>query len=153
MKGILLVLSVLIAAPAFAREAKPTPPQGTLDQQKLCADQSERVAEQYKKNPLVNPADVSFTSHYDATASVCYVEITNEHYFNASETDDHKEHAIKNAFIRDAFGGRELGEFVSPVFNSNEPQLCNVHPSGHPEITCKSNKEFDDLTLKYFGTE
>jgi hypothetical protein len=121
------------------------PKGAALPQQKACADQAKQVFDDYKKNPLVDVA--GYTSHYDATGSRCYVEISNHNFYEGKEI-------VYNRFIKDAFEGRNYGAFVSPLTNDlkRRPQLCTIEPPGQPEIICGSAEEFDDLALKYFGT-
>lgn len=116
-----------------------------LLQQKTCADQAKQLFDDYKKNPLVEIA--GYTSHYDATASRCSIEISNHNVYEGREI-------THNRFIKDAFEGRNYGAFVSGSTNDlkHRPSVCTIEPPSRPEIVCRSEQEFDDLALKYFGT-
>ena len=122
-------------------EAKPlfTPESASLAQQKMCDEQAGKKFREY------GPGKMDYyTSHYDPTVNVCYVRI---HSFDKK---------FFGEVIYDAFGGREFASF-SWIYDGNKlpsevsPITCEIHVPGKPEEKCKTQKQFDELTEKYFG--
>jgi hypothetical protein len=114
----------------------------TLLQQKICSEQAEKsFNDSYSADKNMGP---TYTTHYDPTASVCYMEVTT------------RQMVLGNNFqycnlIYDAFENRVYGDFMS--FSKNvKPTKCSIKPRGQLEILCNSNEEFDSLARKYFGT-
>lgn len=122
------------------------PPQGasTLAQKKLCSDQAEKNFNDSSFSVDKDSLGNTYTSHYDAASGVCYMEVTMRHMLPGNNF----QHDI---LILDAFENRTYGQLTS--FSKDQgPSECSVKPRGQPEITCKSNEEFDSLALQYFGT-
>ena len=151
--------SVILTALILSGCSKPAPPSSevpastqeaaTLSQQKMCSEQAEKsfngsAFSEPKSYPGITNMGNTYTNHFDATASICYMEVTTR---NVNSRNDFQRYHL----ISDAFEGRVYGEFMS--FSKDVgPQICSIKPRGQPEITCKSSDEFDGLALKYFGT-
>jgi hypothetical protein len=126
-----------------------TQAQATLSEQRACSEQAAKRFSDYKTNPLVSLAES--TNHFDPSSGICYVEILN-YMVSEGKTISY------NGFVENAFGSQNYGLFASGYSqkgfpdDSIKPLICQIQPLGRPEINCKSLKEFDDLTSKYFGT-
>jgi hypothetical protein len=135
---------VLAACPsAFGQAAKPRA--ATLSQQKMCAEQARKTF--HENNPKPN-ATTGYTSHYDATANVCYIMV---HYLDMS----HGYPSVSDT-VYDAFEGREYASYIwiNPEKKKAwevAPMECSVKPRGQDEVPCTSPEEFEKLVDKYFG--
>ena len=133
-------------------EAQPlfSPVAATLAQQKMCDEQAGKKFRENDSSDNSVPKDKnntsSYTSHYDPTVNVCYVRVHSMGWKPASVAD----------VVYDAFGGRVYANYIW-VNSRNKrywevpPSMCEIHIPGKAEETCKSDKEFDELTEKYFG--
>lgn len=144
-----------------AETPKETRDEGTPSQQKACDEQAEKFAryqrQEYEGVPLKN----GYVNHYDATANKCYVETVLD-FGDGKDRPHPSDHWYEGKFygIHDAFfegyGGPTYGSFV---FHEDGVQVaggeCNIYPQGSatqlPAIKCRSEEEFNDLALKYFG--
>lgn len=113
-----------------------------LHEQQLHAEQSFEVVNQ----PIFNEAN-----HYDTLSGICYVKILMRIYFVDVSCPP-----IKTIFIEDAFGNGKVGILLTPtnprdLLQHAPLESCIIRPAGQPEIDCKSEAEFDDLALRYFG--
>jgi hypothetical protein len=145
--GVLLIALAGCSKPdSTSRPPAMTQRPALLSEQKMCADQAgksfnESSFSENDKSSLGN----TFTSHYDPSVSVCYMEVTTRHV-NPGNGLQHYH------LVYDAFENRIYGSFMSYSKDGGKIQECDIKPRGQAEISCKSGKEFDDLTLKYFGT-
>lgn len=121
----------------------------TLSQQKMCADQAEKIFKDSSISDDKSSLGNTFTDHFDPRASVCYVEVTTRHMLPGGKFQ-------YTHLIYDAFEGRVYGDFDSfykdILSEDAKPDSCKIKPRDHDEILCKSNEEFDKLALQYFGT-
>jgi hypothetical protein len=110
-------------------DARPlfTPEAASLAQQKMCDEQAGKRFRERTPGSLD-----SYTSHYDCRVNVCYTR---------------QRAWPPNDVVFDAFGGRV---YASYIWNSPEVH-CEIYIPGKPTKTCHSDKEFDELTEKYFG--
>jgi len=131
-------------------ESKETEPkvthdaQPTLSQQKMCSEQATKNFNDSSFSDDKSSLGNTYTSHYDAAASVCYMEVTTRHMLLGNDFQYYN-------LISDAFENRVYGQFMS-FSKGVKVQECSIKPLGQTEITCKSSDEFNELALKYFGT-
>ena len=155
-------LTILLGCNAHGRSMEPakptseaqplfTPLAATLAQQKMCDEQAaKRFREdenrddfhENKKNPPIS----DYTSHYEPSVNVCYVRI-HSMYANPAMVSD---------AVYDAFGGRVYANYVwvssqGQKYAELSPSECGIYIPGKADETCKTAKEFNDLTEKYFG--
>jgi hypothetical protein len=102
----------------------------TLSQQKMCADRAEKVFNENNNKNILDKYE-TYTSHYDATRNICFVE------FKAYVGQDGWTYSVS-----DAFAGREYARIYSAFGNS----WCKVD-----SIECKDHEEFDLLVKDHFG--
>ena len=129
--------------------------QATPSQQQTCSEEAEKFV-RYKRAEYGDDAPtVEYTSHYDATAGKCYVEST--FYFVKGRAyasgDTYYSHRDINDASFEGSGGPIYGSFGF-IYTKGVRwgPSCAIHPPGRPEILCRSEEEFNDLALKYFGT-
>lgn len=130
----------------------------TLEEQKMCSEQADKVLQKRQLEEKDNPLRPTFddVSHYDASTGICYVEISRNLY---GRVDEHGSTSQQQSFIiEDAFEGKEVGILSQTLLIEMQgisafPQLCIIRPPGQPEIRCSSETEFDDLALRYFGIQ
>jgi V8-like Glu-specific endopeptidase len=112
-----------------------------MSQQKMCSEQTKSTFKD-RGYPWVD----SYRSHYNPSMGVCFVEEVRR-----PPTSDGGM-GVTAILIQDAFEGQTYGMFdrirMEGVPNSG---MCFIRLSGQPDITCKSEDEFNDLALKYFG--
>lgn len=122
------------------RKTEPVPRAATLEQQKMCADQSKKVfTESY-------PWATSYIDHFDAKTDVCYLLVDEDYRWGKV--------AYYSTYVYDAFGGATRASYFTSsdwMEQGKPPILCYVNPPNHPEILCKSKFQFDALIEKYFG--
>lgn len=162
------VLRDLPSEPLPAEEETPRErySEAAPSQQKACDEQAEKFV-RYDRLGLKVSAEIGYANHYDAKTNKCYVEVFTDY-------GEGKKYPIggspgayytgKYYSIRDAFsegeGGLLYGTFT---FHREDITIqggeCHIYPLGHtyetrnlPDITCRSEEEFNDLALKYFGT-
>jgi len=124
--------------------ASPTAKVATLSEQKMCADQAEKM---YRESSEVS--DSTYTNHYDPTDGVCYIELTTRQRLGQVFSF--------HLMVLDAFEGRIYGEYGDHLTLDNRPadpklDECSVKPRGQPEAKCGSLDEFNQLALRHFGT-
>jgi hypothetical protein len=122
----------------------------TMEQQKMCAEQAERVFRDRFPSGRFAGAYVSNTSHYNTARGVCFVEISNSRY----GPDPKPLTWPFSKSIDDAFGGKSYGFFQTvKLSDEDEPRqgACSIDLPGQDSITCKSEEEFDSLALRYLG--
>lgn len=147
-----LALIVLVVRSA-AQAAKQEPHQGSLAQQKMCADQAKKF---FNDPNFKSEYYTEYTSHYDVTTNACYIMIRSD--IKLKDANGNKD--LKNwsvAFgVFDAFEGTNRGwlqEKVAGTFEERKPYACDVRPIGQEEMYCKTEDEFYRLIKKYFGLE
>jgi hypothetical protein len=133
----------------------------TSSQQKSCDEQSEKFA-RYQRQSYKVPLKSGHTDHYDAKAIKCYVETAIIFGNGKEDVVDSAGNHFSGQFyeIHDAFkegsGGPTYGEFFFHQDRVSVPGgECNIYPVSdlnEPDIRCRSEEEFNDLALKYFGT-
>jgi hypothetical protein len=131
-------------------EAQPlfTPVAATLAQQRMCDEQAGKRFHDDDTDNLPKSKDLisSYTSHYDPDVNVCYIRI---HSIGGKP-------AMVSDVVYDAFGGRIYANYMwinsqNKKYWEVSPSMCEIHIPRKPDETCKSDKEFDELTEKYFG--
>jgi Trypsin-like peptidase domain len=127
----------------------------TSSQQKACDEQSEKFARYQRQETQDNigvPLRSGYTNHYYAKVNKCYVETTFIYGDGKKEVvvGTHDRYFGQDRQIGDAFseghGSRFYGSF------SADAHQCIIQSDGGV-ITCRSVEEFDELALKYFGTD
>jgi hypothetical protein len=131
-------------AQPLSQTVAPAQQPATLSQQKMCSEQAEKSFKDSNFSNDKSSMGNTYTNHFDAVASICYVEVTTRHMGSGNNFQYYN-------LIFDAFEGRVYGSFMS-FSHDVRPQECSIKPRGQPEIICKSGDEFNDLALKYFGT-
>jgi hypothetical protein len=144
--------------------AKPEPPPvapkivettATLSQQKMCAEQAKISFDEFDKAPTrgmkIATFSTSYTNHFDATMTTCYVEIFDSFSIDGGKT------ITTSKVVSDAFEGRTYASYMwtsdkVKKYWEVKPTLCTVTPRSQDEIICQSDTEFDSLVLKHFGT-
>ncbi len=127
---------------------KPTPhappqaaPTASLAEQKLCAEGAEKSFTVDKK-----AIRDTYTNHYDPVSKTCYVEVTVTTVISLQPY-----RYVYSNTIYDAFENRVYGDFGSES-GQGEPDSRSIEPREQPKVVCKSQEEFDQLALRYFGT-
>lgn len=127
----------------------------TLQQQKMCAQQAKVSFDEFDKAPTrglkIMTISTSYTNHFDANTTTCYVEIFDSFSIDGGKT------MTTSKVISDAFEGRTYASYMwssdtVKKFWEVKPTLCTVTPRNQDEIICQSEAEFDSLVLKHFGT-
>jgi hypothetical protein len=89
----------------------------------------------------------SYTSRYDPTANVCYIRLHNVDGLPPTVSDVVYDGVSKREYARYSWRDSHPGT-AGP---DSPPKMCDIRiPGKHDEIICKSEKEFDELTAKYF---
>src|SRR5258708_23424681 len=115
-----------------------------MAQQKMCADQAKKFFndnDYFKSNPFN-----SYTNHYDAKTSVCYVLILIDKRVAIGAIADE---------VYDAFEGTQVGriERKEQYDGLDHTYACHVKPLGEEGIRCETRNEFFNLVKKHFGLE
>ncbi len=136
----------------------------SLAEQKACSEQVKLLSESADYMTQKNAFQTSFASHFDPASGVCYMITTRPR--SRPKPDYLWWLYIHN--IQDAFEGHVVGSFsetftyadcnnssstCTPTGEQQAGRDCRIYPPGQPEITCKSEEEFNALALKYFGIE
>jgi hypothetical protein len=142
--------------------------QDISSQQKACEEQSKKFARYKHQNNKVSLI-TGYVDHYDATTNRCYVETVTDYgegkkipidgMYGAYTYFHGKQYDIYDAFF-EGEGGPAYGEFHFHEEGTTSPDGgCHIYPRGHtyetrelPDLKCRSEEEFNDLALKYFGT-
>ncbi|HEV2245935.1 MAG TPA: hypothetical protein VGW37_04715 [Terriglobia bacterium] len=142
----------LAATPAGLAQS---PRLATMAQQKMCADQAKKFFNDSQALKSTKPAIVlfpaSYVDHYDAKANVCYVAVVTFESIDSGKT------TIYSTVVSDAFENTSYANYnttsdrIKSWVEAKAPLICTVEPPGQPEITCKSEHEFNALIKKYFG--
>jgi hypothetical protein len=138
MNRIFGLVILMIASHAAFGQTKPR--QATIAQQKMCADQARKTFNEDNPTRPEHAIDFEYTSHYEASANVCYI-------MTHTATVNDKSFNISYA-VYDAFEGRGYGSFISI---KNDVMECYISRPGHDRENCKSSDEFEQLVDKYFG--
>ena len=127
-------------------------------QQKACDVQAEKYARYELQEHGKVPLKSGYVNHYEAKANRCYVETAIDFGDSKDEASlgqavhppSGKVYTIRDAFV-DGDGSPTYGEF-------SQGSWCKINPQGERldsylqrYITCRSEAEFNDLALKYFG--
>jgi hypothetical protein len=96
----------------------------------MCADQAEKVFNENNNKNILDKYE-KYTSHYDATRGICFVE------FKAYVGQDGVTYSVV-----DAFAGREYAR----IYRAYGDSWCKVD-----SIECKDREEFDLLVKDHFG--
>jgi hypothetical protein len=137
-------------APVGAGRADQSQP-ANMEQQKMCAEQSERAFRGRFPDGRYAGAHVNYTSHYNTERGVCFVQMNTSRL----SPDPKILTRLFNKSIDDAFGGRSYGFFQTITLKGESGPLqgaCFIYLPGQDAIVCKSEQEFDALALKFFGT-
>jgi len=139
----------------------PAPGQGnsetrhaSLAEQKACSEQVKLMSESKDESIQKNVFHTMYASHFDTTSGACYMTKTRPHTSECSG----KCAWVYTHGINDAFEDRIVGLYSETYIHSEKGDdervggaFCVISPPGQPEITCKSEEEFNALALKYFG--
>jgi hypothetical protein len=135
-------------------------------QQKACDEQAEKFVRNDRLGFEVS-AEIGYANHYDPKTNKCYVEISTD-FGGGKKYPIGKTTGVyytgKNYTIQDAFSEGE-GGLLYGKFNFHREDItvqggeCHIYSLGYtyetrnsPDIRCRSEQEFNDLALKYFGT-
>jgi hypothetical protein len=141
---------------------KEGPSDAASPQERECGRQAEKFIryESQKADQTIE----TYTAHYDGQANKCYVEEVLTQHFDTKVTGSTGLRSWSYYIIYDAFfEGANGPEYGQLTFRRNGKIIkdvgCTVWPYGYrseqaegPKISCRSKEEFDELTLKYFGT-
>lgn len=158
------VAATISVAAIGCSNAKPDPPvvtpkivetTATLQQQKMCAQQAKVSFDEFDKAPTrglkIMTISSSYTNHFDANTTTCYVEIFYSFSMDGGKT------MTTSKVVSDAFEGRTYASYMwtsdrVKKYWEVKPTLCTVTPRNQDEIICQSDTEFDSLVLTHFGT-
>lgn len=128
--------------------------EATPAEQNTCNEQAKKFV-RYKVAAHDDVPSVQYTSHYDSSADKCYVESTLL-FFPGTYPDGHM--YVSYISIEDAYSEGEggyvygyLGLAENRGLDRTGYDQCEIAPPNHTQIDCRSEEEFDDLALKYFG--
>jgi hypothetical protein len=150
--GVLTACFFGCTAPTLAQK----PRLATLAQQKMCADQAKKFfdeADTLRKppKPAIAILPASYVDHYDVKANVCYIAIETIESIDGGKTLIYST-AVFDAFEQTAYADySQTSDRVKNYSESKPPLVCAVEPQDQPEVTCKSEHEFNELIKKYFG--
>lgn len=150
-RGLIWIVLTVTAPATLAQK----PRLATLAQQKMCADQAKKFFNDspLKKSPpkptlVLFPA--SYVDHYDAKANVCYIAVSTIESADGKIIDYST--AVFDAFENTAYADyNTTSDRIKGGADAKPPLICTVEPRDQPEITCKSELEFNALIKKYFG--
>lgn len=130
------------AKPAGGAEPLFAPVAASLAQQKMC---DEQAAKKFSENG--HGKYDSYTSHYDPTVNVCFTRV---------DSISADKFPVISDVVYDAFGGRIFANYLWVNSQNKQawevsPSRCEIHIPGKPDVICKTDTEFDELTEKYFG--
>jgi S1-C subfamily serine protease len=123
--------------------------------QQTCNKQAEQFASYKRKaySHVTYPFKSGYTNHYDAEKSRCYVEVVLDYGAGKNPLSTMPSAWLEGRlyFIYDASvegdGSPEYGKF----HQEEDGESCGIQPSGRAKINCRSEEEFNELALKYFG--
>jgi hypothetical protein len=121
--------------------------------QQACNKQAEKFASFKRKEygHVTYPFKSGYTNHYDAKTSRCYVEVVLDYGAIKNPTLNIGWFTGRMYYINDAFfegdGGPSYGSFSQDETNES----CHIDPTAQSKIRCRSEEEFNELALKYFG--
>jgi hypothetical protein len=129
-------------------------PQASLEQQKLCSEQAEKVFNDYlhalflyeREWNLPDPLLADHTSRYDASQNICYAGVSSFQPLTASGS-------VIDIRITDAFSNSRYGGYRHHTNSdgSEGKTECWIKPARRSRISCTYVTEFDDLAMRYFG--
>lgn len=136
---------LMLACPSALSQTKPRA--ATLAQQKMCAEQAAKRFHNDNKDA----SGMTFKSHYDASANVCYLMVL--------YTDLTTSHLVISSDVYDAFEGRLYADYLEmhgPASERPRPYStgimgCYVVTHGIDSVACNSRIDFQNLVFKYFG--
>jgi hypothetical protein len=154
--AIVLTLTTIVQSTPAQKTVLAAPRRmATLAQQKMCDEQAKkRFHEEYERDNGSRPNWTNeHTSHFDASANVCYMTI---YRFATLTSDEPGAPGLQTDEVYDAFEGRRYASYewhASPGRKYSEvpPTDCRVKPRGRAAITCTSFDEYQKLIEKYFG--
>lgn len=128
---------------------------GTLAQQKACKEEAEP---EFAKFIKFNGTGY-YTSHFDPSSGICFMEMSTDRYPNSSDTPiwiygRHVDNVLENRIVgqfSQVYIHTDQNSKIDAPYKARGGPFCIVSPPGQPEVTCKTEQEFDYLTLKYFG--
>jgi Trypsin-like peptidase domain len=151
------------AEPVLAQSESEPKKQGTLAQQKACAEQAQAMFNKRFKDDS-STSFSSYTSHYDPQTSTCYITVSSGSMVGAI--------AVRSTSIFDAFEETVRAEFTlrcdpdkdrnvdgSRNYDACQTITCYVRPTGNKQLNCKSEHyllvtdEFSSLIKTYFGID
>ncbi len=128
----------------------------SLAEQKACGEQVKLLSESEDRSIQKNVFHTTFASHFDTASGACYMTTTSPHYSTCTAECAW----VYNHGINDAFEDRIVGLYSETHIHSEKGDdkrvggaFCIIYPPGQPEITCKSEDEFNALAQKYFGIQ
>ena len=126
----------------------------SLAEQKACSEQVKLMSESKDESIQKNVFHTMYASHFDTASGACYMTKTRPHTSECSG----KCAWVYTHGINNAFEDRIVGLYGETYIHSEKGDdervggaFCVISPPGQPEITCKSEEEFNALALKYFG--
>lgn len=126
------------------KSAKQSVRRGTLEQQRVCAEQARKEFESSYPHP--QPGD-RYVSHCDPDANVCYMMVVSSGFSPVTGP-------FMSMQVSDAFERRVLAMFsrVGQEGKKSEVDQCSVYPRNRQEgIGCESQNQFNILVDQYFG--
>jgi hypothetical protein len=106
----------------------------------MCADQARKTFNEDNPTRPEHAIDFEYTSHYDASANVCYI-------MTHTVIVKDKGFSISSA-VYDAFEGRGYASFIKIEKDVME---CYISRPGHDKENCESLDDFERLVDNYFG--
>ena len=158
--AILFASVVMIESSAAQKSVSIQPHLATLQQQKMCAEQSDKKFgefDEYKSSQGQADVleDIEHTSHFEVDPGVCYLTAYRFRMRKTKDTNDTTGVLWQQDEVFNAFEGRRYARFVyigqGKKYDETEPVDCRVKPHGHPEIKCRSWAEYQELLEKHFG--
>jgi len=124
----------------------PTTPQ-------TCDTQAEKYA-RYKRQDyshVIYAFKGGYTNHYDAKTNKCYVEVVLDYGPGKNPTTNVGWFSGRMYYIEDAAFEGEGGPHYGTFSKDEDHESCGIYPVGRPPVKCRSEEEFNELALKYFG--
>jgi hypothetical protein len=138
MKTTLVMLLLTLGTLCAGQTAKPR--QATLAQQKMCAEQAQKIFKEDNPTRPEHAITWEYTSHYEPRTNVCYI-------MTHTATVKDKGFSISYA-VYDAIEGRGYASFIQI---DKDVMECDITRPGQDEEQCHSSDEFRTLVEKYFG--
>jgi hypothetical protein len=136
---------------------KETHVEATQAQVQMCDQQAKKFAAYLFKDNNHNRwiFKTGCANHYELETKRCYVEVVVYQNIALDDKPNTKNLLLGRTYsIYDAYsegdGGPSYGKFSQNIESKNS-ESCDIQPSGRSNIKCRSEEEFNDLAMKYFG--